>query len=60
MFLSYNLVPENVEEKRKRQLIETALRNPNTSLTEWQNFAKTDYGLVSGMFPLCAGTQNAF
>lgn len=43
-------MPENVEEKQKRQKIEEALRNPNTDLSEWQEFARTDYGLVSGKF----------
>lgn len=42
------LVPENVEEKLKRQKIEAALRDPNTHLSKWQEFAKTGYGLVSG------------
>lgn len=40
-------MPENVEEKQKRQKIEAALSNPNTTLSEWQEFAKTDYGIVS-------------
>lgn len=42
------LVPENFEEKLKRQKIEAALADPNTTLSKWQEFAKTEYGLVSG------------
>lgn len=42
-------VPENVEEKQKRQKIEAALADPDTPLSKWQEFAKTEYGLVSGM-----------
>lgn len=42
------LVPENVEEKQKRQKIEAALGDPDTPLSKWQEFAKTEYGLVSG------------
>lgn len=41
-------VPENVEEKSKRQKIEAALADPNTTLSKWQEFAKSEYGLVSG------------
>lgn len=41
-------MPENVEEKQKRQKIEAALADPNTPLNKWQEFAKSDYGLVSG------------
>lgn len=46
----FPLVPENVEEKLKRQKIEAALKDPNTHLSKWQEFAKTGYGLVSGKF----------
>lgn len=42
-------MPENVEEKQKRQKIEAALADPDTPLSKWQEFAKTEYGLVSGM-----------
>ncbi|XP_031624630.1 TBC1 domain family member 20 [Contarinia nasturtii] len=45
--LSFEKVPENVEEKLKRQKIEAALTDPNTPLSKWQEFAKSDYGLVS-------------
>lgn len=41
-------VPENVEEKSKRQKIEAALTDPDTPLSKWQEFAKSEYGLVSG------------
>lgn len=41
-------MPENIEEQLKRHKIETALKNPSTPLSKWQEFAKTDYGLVSG------------
>lgn len=43
-------MPENVEEKRKRQKIEAALADPDTPLSKWQEFAESEYGLVSGMF----------
>lgn len=43
-------MPENVEERQKRQKIEAALADSNTRLSKWQEFAKTEYGLVSGMF----------
>lgn len=46
--LRYFLVPENKEEKLKRQKIEAALADPNTPLSKWQEFAKSEYGLVSG------------
>lgn len=42
-------MPENVEERQKRQKIEAALADPDTPLSKWQEFAKTEYGLVSGM-----------
>ncbi|XP_055303037.1 TBC1 domain family member 20 [Sitodiplosis mosellana] len=45
--LSFEKVPENVEEKLKRQKIEAALADPNTVLSKWQEFAKSEYGLVS-------------
>lgn len=48
MCLIFVLVPENVEEKLKRQKIETALADPDTPLRKWQEFAKSEYGLVSG------------
>lgn len=41
-------MPENVEERQKRQKIEAALADPDTPLSKWQEFAKTEYGLVSG------------
>lgn len=47
-FNSFFSVPENVEEQLKRQKIEAALTDPNTPLSKWQEFAKSDYGLVSG------------
>lgn len=43
-------VPENVEEKQKRQKIEALLADPDTPLSKWQEFAKTEYGLVSGTY----------
>lgn len=46
-------MPENVEEKRKRQKIEAALSDPDTPLSKWQEFAESEYGLVSGMFNRC-------
>lgn len=48
----YFLVPENVEEKLKRQKIEAALADPDTPLSKWQEFAKSEYGLVSGKNPI--------
>jgi hypothetical protein len=42
------LVPENPEEKAKRQLIEEALKDPNTSIETWRGFAKSEYGLING------------
>lgn len=48
MFLMFVLVPENVEEKLKRRKIEAALADPDTPLSKWQEFAKSEYGLVSG------------
>lgn len=41
-------MPENDEEQLKRQKIEAALADPNTPLSKWQEFAKSEYGLVSG------------
>lgn len=52
-FATFNekiLVPENAEEKAKRKLIENALKNPKTSIEEWREFAKTEYGLISGNY----------
>lgn len=48
--LLFCLVPENSEEKLKRQKIEAALSDPDTSLSKWQEFAKSEYGLVSGKY----------
>lgn len=45
--LSFEKVPENVEERQKRQKIEAALADSATPLNKWQEFAKTEYGLVS-------------
>lgn len=42
-------VPENAEEKAKRKKIEDALDNPETTLDEWRNFAKSEYGLINGI-----------
>lgn len=47
-FCIFFTVPENSEEKLKRQKIETALKDASTPLSKWQEFAKSDYGLVSG------------
>lgn len=44
-------VPENIDEKRKRGKIEAALLDPNTPLSLWQEFAKSDYGLINGNCP---------
>lgn len=41
-------MPENIEEKQKRQKIEAALNDPDTPLNKWQEFAESEYGLVSG------------
>lgn len=41
-------MPENDDEKLKRSKIEAALSNPNTTLWQWQEFAKSDYGLING------------
>lgn len=53
-------MPENVEEKRKRQKIEAALADPDTPLSKWQEFAKSEYGLVSGKnhHPVHPGSNN--
>lgn len=42
------LVPENQEEKAKRRLIEEALKDPNTPIEKWREFAKSEYGLING------------
>lgn len=42
------LVPENQEEKTKRKLIEDALKDPNTPVEKWREFAKSEYGLING------------
>lgn len=41
-------VPENQEEKAKRRLIEDALKDPNTPIEKWREFAKSEYGLING------------
>lgn len=41
-------MPENIDEKLKRGKIEAALLSPNTTLSQWQEFAKSDYGLING------------
>lgn len=48
LFLFLFPVPENADEKLKRCKIESALLNPNTTLSQWQEFAKSDYGLING------------
>lgn len=50
IFRYFFSVPENVEEKLKRQKIEAALADPDTPLSKWQEFAKSEYGLVSGKY----------
>lgn len=42
------VAPENREEKAKRCLIEEALKNPNTTIEQWREFAKSEYGLING------------
>lgn len=42
-------VPENAEEKAKRKKIEDALDDPLTTLDDWRNFAKSEYGLINGI-----------
>lgn len=44
----YTSVPENPEEVSKRKKIEEALKNNNTALEEWKEFAISDYGLING------------
>lgn len=41
-------VPENTDEKAKRKLIEQALKDPNTTIEQWRQFAKSEYGLING------------
>lgn len=42
-------VPENAEEKTKRQQIEEALKKQTiTTLDQWREFAKSEYGLING------------
>lgn len=60
IFFLLFLVPENVDERLKRQKIEAALCKTDTSLLEWQEFAKSEYGLINGKFPIYAQTSNNF
>jgi len=50
-FRNFSLVPENSEEKIKRQLIEKALeKDSNTTLEQWRQFARSEYGLINGLY----------
>lgn len=54
------LVPENKEEREKRKRIEISLAEPLTELAKWQEYALTDYGLISDdlrrkIWPLLVG-----
>lgn len=42
------VVPENQEEKTKRRLIEEALKDPDTPIEKWREFARSEYGLING------------
>lgn len=42
------VVPENQEEKTKRRLIEEALKDPETPIETWREFARSEYGLING------------
>lgn len=53
VFLFYSIllivsVPENPDERNKREKIEEALKNNNTTLEQWKEFATSNYGLVNG------------
>lgn len=50
LYWFYFLVPESFEEQSKRKLIEEALSDPNTKLEVWQEFATSEYGLISGKY----------
>lgn len=41
------LVPENKDEKEKREKIERSLKDPTTTLKEWQEYALSEYGLIN-------------
>lgn len=41
-------VPENPDEKTKRRLIEEALKDPDTPIEKWREFARSEYGLING------------
>jgi hypothetical protein len=46
--LSFEIFPENAEEKIKRQQIEKALeKDSNTTLEQWRHFARSEYGLIN-------------
>ncbi|XP_070500407.1 TBC1 domain family member 20 [Chironomus tepperi] len=46
--LSFEIFPENAEEKIKRQQIEKALeKDSNTTLEQWRQFARSEYGLIN-------------
>ncbi|CAH1707977.1 unnamed protein product [Chironomus riparius] len=46
--LSFEIFPENAEEKIKRQQIEKALeKDSNTTLEQWRLFARSEYGLIN-------------
>uniref|UniRef100_A0A8D8NTI4 (northern house mosquito) hypothetical protein n=1 Tax=Culex pipiens TaxID=7175 RepID=A0A8D8NTI4_CULPI len=49
--LSFEKFPENHEEKLKRIKIENALDDSATTQDEWRKFAKSEYGLINGMYP---------
>lgn len=56
IFLSFIAcaAPENKEEKAKRRLIEIALKDPKTTIEQWREFAKSEYGLINGKFRLAS------
>lgn len=47
-YLKWFIVPETEEEKEKRVLIDDALANENTKLSQWQALAISSCGLVNG------------
>ncbi|KAJ6633533.1 TBC1 domain family member 20, partial [Pseudolycoriella hygida] len=58
--LSFEKNPENEDERKKRQKIENALSNPNTTLEEWKYYAISEYGLINDdlrrkVWPLLVG-----
>lgn len=49
---SFYTVPENPEERKKRERIEKALKSSETTSEQWKEFATSEYGLVNGNYPI--------